>query len=42
VGDNHGAGVCEDAFQLFNNFRLLGFLHCALLFDDLPLRTLRP
>ncbi len=31
VGDNHGAGIRKDAIQVFNDFRLLGFIHFALL-----------
>ena len=32
VGDNHRAGLREDALQLLDDFRLSGFLHLALLY----------
>jgi hypothetical protein len=31
VGDHHRAGLREDPVQVFNDFRLFGFFHFALL-----------
>jgi hypothetical protein len=33
VGNHHGAGFREDPIQVFNDFRLFGFFHFALLCD---------
>jgi hypothetical protein len=31
VGDHHGAGFRKDLVEVFNDFRLFGFFHFALL-----------